>query len=140
MSKLTIKDLEFDLASAKLEPFIADDEREPVKDHRFVWGVVLHSKKKTVGGATWIPSFTSERLLETEARELETWQELAGRHGSWEDAGEMGLLYAFSYLPVGNVRWRFDRAESGRLVFILDGQSHFSHPGGYEGLLLSLAT
>ena len=67
--------------------------------------------------------------------ELGSWEDLVGRHGEWTDDDEMATLYTFSHEAMVNVGWRFERAKSGRPVFILDGKSHFDHPGGYKGLL-----
>jgi hypothetical protein len=135
MAKLTIKQLDFELVSARLEPFLDDDPREAAKNHRFVWGVVVEAKAKEVAGATWEPSFTSERLLETKPNELGSWRDLVGRSGGWTDNEEMGLLYVFSHEAVIDVAWRFERGKSGRLLFILDGKSRFNHSAPYKGLL-----
>jgi hypothetical protein len=135
MSKLTIKQQELELVSARLEPFLDNDAEEPAETHRFVWGVLVEAKAKDVAGSTWEPSFTSERVLETKPNELESWQNLAGRHGEWTDDEEMATLYTVSHEAVIDVTWRFERASSGRLRFVLDGRSRFRQSGEYEGLI-----
>jgi hypothetical protein len=135
MSKLIIKDLRFEIVTARLEPFIRDREDSPAASHRFVWGVVAEAKAKDVADSTWIPSFTGESLLETKPLEIESWRNLAGRHGEWRDDDEMATLYTFSHEPIVDVRWRFELGKSGRLVLVLDGKSRFDHSGGYKGML-----
>jgi hypothetical protein len=138
MPKFTISDLKFDIQSATLEPFFDDPSDEPLKNHRLVWGVVVTAMQKKGKQAGWNPRFTSERLLETKPKEIETWRELAKYAGTWDDASEdeeRALLTTFEHEPVINVKWSFALSVAGRLSVTLDGFSKFNHPGGYKGLL-----
>lgn len=134
MAKFTISDLSFRIRSARLEPFFEDPPEEPVSEHRLVWGVVIEAESDE-DVANWKPTFTAERLFETEPREIEGWKDLDGRQGAWSDDDEMALLSTFEHEPLYDAEWSLAVAPSGRLLFKFKGRADFNHPGGYTGRL-----
>src|SRR5437762_7803950 len=134
MAKITTRDLEFRVTSARLEAFFDAPPRTSPGAHRLAWGVVVET---TSAGAKfdWEPRFTAERLFETKPLEVPSFRDLNGRQGSWGDDGEIAFLYTFTHESVVNARWKVILSASGRLVFALNGFSNFDHEGGLVGLL-----
>src|SRR5262245_19125769 len=96
MSQFSIKDLQFEIRSAKLQAYFSGQSHDWREDDIIAWNVKIKASTDAKVATDWEPRFISQTtLIETQRGEIASWRELSGRTGSWGDTGRddpMGML------------------------------------------------